>query len=52
VGVPILRALGRKGTVLPGWLTKFLVYSLRTVPRWGKVRIMANVMRGMAKPMA
>jgi uncharacterized protein len=52
VGVPILRALGRKGTVLPGWLTKLLVYSLRTVPRWAKVRIMAKVMRGMAKSMA
>lgn len=47
VGVPILRALGRKSTVLPGWLTKLLVYSLQTVPRWAKVRIMAKVMGGM-----
>ena len=47
VGVPILKALGRQATVLPGFLTKLLVYSLRTVPRWGKVRIMEQVMSGM-----
>ncbi|CCH52942.1 short-chain dehydrogenase/reductase SDR [Fibrisoma limi BUZ 3] len=49
VGVPILRALGRQTTVLPGWLTKVLVYALRTVPRWGKVRIMQQVMGGMTQ---
>ena len=47
IGVPILKALGRKSTVLPGFLTKLLVYALRTVPRWGKVKIMAKVMGGM-----
>lgn len=47
VGVPILKALGRKTTVLPGFLTKLLVYSLRTVPRWGKIKIMERVMGGM-----
>lgn len=49
VGVPILKALGRKTTVLPGFLTKLLVYSLRTVPRWGKVKIMKKVMGGMTE---
>lgn len=49
VGVPILRALGKKTTVLPGLLTKFLVYSLRTVPRWSKVKIMEKVMGGMTE---
>ena len=49
IGVPILQALGRKTTVLPGLLTKLLVYSLRTVPRWGKVKIMKLVMGGMTK---
>ena len=49
VGVPILKALGRKTTVLPGFLTKLLVYSLRTVPRWCKVKIMAKVMGGMTE---
>jgi uncharacterized protein len=49
VGLPILKALGRKTTVLPGLLTKILVYSLRTVPRWAKVRIMQLVMGGMTR---
>ena len=49
VGVPILKALGRKTTVLPGFLTKFLVYSLMTVPRWGKIKIMEMVMGGMTE---
>ena len=49
VGIPILKALGRQMTVLPGVLTKFLTYSLQTVPRWGKVRIMKLVMGGMTK---
>jgi short-subunit dehydrogenase len=47
VGVPILKALGRTTTVLPGMLTKILVYSLRTVPRWAKIKIMGIVMGGM-----
>lgn len=47
VGVPILKALGHKTTVLPGFLTKLLVYSLRTVPRWGKIKIMEKVMGNM-----
>lgn len=47
VGIPILKALGRKTTVLPGLLTKILVYALRTVPRWGKIKIMEKVMGGM-----
>jgi short-subunit dehydrogenase len=49
VGLPILKALGRKTTVLPGLLTKFLVYSLRMLPRWGKIRVMKLVMGGMTK---
>ncbi len=49
VGVPILKALGKKTTVFPGFLTKMLVYSLKTVPRWGKTRIMEKVMGGMTE---
>ncbi len=49
VAAPILRALGRKSTVLPGFLTKFLVGSLRLLPRWGKVRVMQQVMGGFTK---
>ncbi len=46
VGAPILKALGKKSFVLPGLLTKLLVYLLRTVPRWGKIKIMQKVMGG------
>jgi uncharacterized protein len=49
IGIPILRALGRRQTVLPGMLTKVLVGALRTVPRWAKVRIMKLVMGGMTQ---
>jgi len=47
IGIPILKALGRKSTVLPGLLSKILIYSLRTIPRWNKVKIMQKVMGGM-----
>lgn len=46
----ILKALGRRRTVLPGGLTKILMGALRTVPRWARVRIMAQVMKGMVNP--
>ncbi len=49
VGVPILRALGKRATVFPGGLTQVLIFGLRTVPRWGKIRIMKLVMFGMTK---
>ena len=32
LGVPILKALGRQANVIPGTLSKILVYSLRTLP--------------------
>lgn len=47
IAIPILKALGRRTTVLPGTLTKVLVYALRTTPRWAKIRIMQKVMGGM-----
>jgi uncharacterized protein len=49
LGVPILNALGRRTNVVPGLLSKILVYSLRTVPRWVKVRIMQKVMGGFTQ---
>ena len=42
-----LRALGRRATCRPGWLSKALELALKTLPRWGRVRMMAQVMRGM-----
>lgn len=42
-----LGALGRRSTTRPGWLSKALELALKTLPRWGRVRMMARVMRGM-----
>ena len=47
VGVPILKALGRKTTVLPGFITKLIVYSLSIIPRWLKIKMMGVAMGGM-----
>jgi short-subunit dehydrogenase len=44
-----LGALGKKATVLPGFLSKVLVYSLALLPRQLRVRIMGKVMYGMIK---
>lgn len=49
VAIPILKALGRKSTVLPGRLTKVLTYSLSTLPRSRRVRVLSKVMEGMSK---
>jgi short-subunit dehydrogenase len=50
VAQPILDALGRQATVLPGFLSKLLTMSLVPLARWVRVRIMGNVMRGMSQP--
>ena len=49
VAQPTLGALGRKSTILPGFLSKLLVYSLVPLPRWLRVRIMGRVMQGMTR---
>ena len=49
IGVPILNAIGKQSTIFPGKLSKILVFGLRTVPRWGKIRIMKKVMNGMTR---
>lgn len=49
LGVPILSALGKQTNVIPGLLSKVLVYSLRTVPRFVKIKIMQLVMGGFTK---
>lgn len=49
IGIPILKALGNRSTIFPGRLSKILVFGLRTVPRWGKIRIMKKVMGGMTR---
>lgn len=42
-----LNALGRRGTVRPGWLSKLLGWSLATLPRALRVRVIGQVMKGM-----
>jgi short-subunit dehydrogenase len=51
VAGPTLAALARRGTVRPGWLSKFLEVALRFLPRRGRVRMMGVVMAGMTKRM-
>lgn len=46
---PVLRNLGRTNHVVPGVLSKILTYSLRTAPRFLKIRIMRAVMAGFTK---
>jgi len=44
-----LQALGRKATVIPGALGKFLSYSLLSLPRFLRVRILTSVMGSMTR---
>lgn len=49
VALPILKALGKQRTVVPGFLSKVLVYSLRTAPRPLRVRILERIMGGFTR---
>jgi short-subunit dehydrogenase len=44
-----LTALGNRATVRPGFIAKFLGYSLSTAPRFIRVMIMTAIMGGMTK---
>jgi short-subunit dehydrogenase len=50
VAAATLAALGQRTTVRPGWLSKLLGWSLAMLPRWGRTRVLALIMRGMTKP--
>jgi hypothetical protein len=52
VAAVTLAALGRRSTVRPGWLSKALEWSLKPLPRWGRVRMMGIVMGGMTRSRA
>jgi short-subunit dehydrogenase len=52
VALTTLRALGRWGTVRPGWLAKLLEASLATLPRWGRTQVLTRVMGGMTSHQA
>ncbi len=43
-----LRKMGRRSTVRPGFVSKFLIGSLSLLPRWWRVRVMNKIMGGMA----
>jgi uncharacterized protein len=45
-----LSALRRGGTVRPGFLAKLLGWSLAMLPRWGRVRVLGQIMKGMRPP--
>lgn len=47
-----LNALGRRGTVRPGWLSIALESALAILPRWVRARIMGRIMEGMASQSA
>ncbi len=47
-----LMALGKQTTIRPGFLSKFLEMSLFFLPRAGRVRILAIVMKGMTNDQA
>ena len=42
-----LASLGHRTTVRPGFLAKFLGWSLAMLPRWGRVSVMGIIMKGM-----
>lgn len=44
-----LSALGRSTTVVPGWFSKLLNWSLLPLPRWGKTMILTRVIKKMAQ---
>jgi short-subunit dehydrogenase len=49
VPMPTLRALGRRRTARPGWLSWLLELSLATLPRWGRRWVLARIMANMTQ---
>lgn len=49
VAAATLNALGRRGTIRPGFLAKALEASFTGMPRWGLTLILSKVMAGMAR---
>ena len=49
VGRATLKALGRRTTTRPGWLSKLLEASFTGLPRTVRSRILAQVMKGMTR---
>ena len=47
VACAALAALPRGGTLRPGFMGKLLGWSLSPLPRWGRVRILGQILKGM-----
>lgn len=48
VALSTVNAIGGTGFIRPGWLSKLLGWSLATLPRAARVRLMSQIMKGMA----
>lgn len=49
VAAESLDAMGRRGLVRPGGISKLLGWSLATLPRWARVRVMSRIMGSMTQ---
>lgn len=49
VAAATLGALGRRSTVFPGNYSKFIVYGMRLLPRWMRIRLMGLIVQGMIR---
>jgi uncharacterized protein len=47
VALRTVDAIGKTGFIRPGWLSKLLGWSLATLPRAARVRLMSQIMKGM-----
>jgi uncharacterized protein len=47
VALSTVDAIGKTGFIRPGWLSKLLGWSLATLPRAVRVRLMSQIMKGM-----
>jgi short-subunit dehydrogenase len=44
-----LQSLGKKSTVIPGLMSKFIAYGLAPAPRWARIRIVGKVFRNRVR---
>lgn len=49
ISTEVVNALGRRTTVKPGFMSKFLLLGLGLLPRWGRIKVMSRVMGRMTK---
>jgi short-subunit dehydrogenase len=49
VALRTVNAIGKTGFIRPGWLSKGLGWSLATLPRFIRVKVMSQIMKGMVR---